>query len=575
MSFYLVRHDPDGTASDPEIAALAEKHGFRPSAPVRAAGWRLDLFDNASGNGVHRHRTGQDRVLASVGLFLYGGHAGAEALAACDADRRAGRDWRSRTHGHFTLLDIGPDRIELLCDGAGAHKLYHDRDRHRFSNSFLALLACEPAPRFDRLGVYHYAFNGALHGDRTLIEGIAQAPAGSKIALAAETGATDLPSLVRPGPEIADIGMAEAVDLCLAPLRGTIGDLGRATRGKVRLSMSGGFDSRLLLALMIEAGIRPELYVYGGPDDTDVRVARAVAAHEGLVIRHVDKSLGEPPAPADMPAILERNLAMFDGWKNDGLFDNGNDAPDRMSRHEDGFVPVNGGLGEIFRNFFNLRNRSYRADEIVDAFYRQYCRHWTTDRFDEDAYRADMKAAIVAQCHETGPAMGPQQAQLLYALFRGRFWTARDAENNQRFGAMAFPFIEHDAICAAARIPLRLKAFGKLQAAMISSVNPGLAGLPSSYGFAFDKPFPPGWYAASMKSLLRPVRLRPWLWRTSRRPARRRPLELTPEHLAAAIDPAMPAMASCFRIEALDDVNLINRVATLEYLAARHAIAVG
>lgn len=575
MSFYLARRDPSGDLPVPAITDRAQQHGFRPAPGLRVGSWRFDFFDNVAGNGLHRLDIGADRHLIGVGLVIYDGHSGADALKALARDRDTGEAWQDKLRGHFTLIMIANGQAELFCDILGAHKIYHDAGPDAFSNSFLALLATQTRPHFDTSGVYDFALNGALHCGQTLISGCRHAPAGRMVTLGDQVGESELWSLVPPEPELRDIGTADAVAMCLEPLRAAIGDLVAATGGKLRLSLSGGFDSRLLLALMLEAGARPELFVYGSRGDGDVEAALAIARTLGLDIRHIDKSTAGGPLVADMPSILERNLVMFDGWKNHGLFDNGNDRIDRQTRHEGGFIPVNGGLGGIFRNFFNIFDGSYSIGNLIDAFYRQYIPEWFTDAFDETGYLAKMTGAMRAQCHESGPILSPQQTQLMYPLFRGRFWTGRDGELNQRFGAMAFPFMDKGIIRTVARMPLRLKTYGTLQALMITELNPELSAIQSSYGFPFDRPLTLRWRLGCMKSLMRPTGLRPWLWRNFRRESGGFSPELDQPHLAAVIDPSMPVMASYFRIAALDNEAVFNRVASLEYLARQFDIAAG
>ena len=52
------------------------------------------------------------------------------------------------------------------------------------------------------------------------------------------------------------------------------------------------------------------------------------------------------------------------------------------------------------------------------------------------------------------------QVEQIYPRFRGRFWTGHDASNNQRFGPMFFPYLEHAAISNTAKIPIRFKDLG-------------------------------------------------------------------------------------------------------------------
>ena len=54
------------------------------------------------------------------------------------------------------------------------------------------------------------------------------------------------------------------------------------------LSMSAGFDSRVLLACFLECGIRPRLLVMGREGATDVRIVRRIASTFGLRVQIVD-----------------------------------------------------------------------------------------------------------------------------------------------------------------------------------------------------------------------------------------------------------------------------------------------
>ncbi len=56
----------------------------------------------------------------------------------------------------------------------------------------------------------------------------------------------------------------------------------------VVLSMSAGFDSRVLLGCFLECGIRPTLLVMGREDTTDARVAETIAFTFGLPLQIVD-----------------------------------------------------------------------------------------------------------------------------------------------------------------------------------------------------------------------------------------------------------------------------------------------
>lgn len=56
------------------------------------------------------------------------------------------------------------------------------------------------------------------------------------------------------------------------------------------LSLSAGYDSRVLLALCLQAGHRPAVFTMGTPEATDVKVARLLAQRAGLHIDRVEIS---------------------------------------------------------------------------------------------------------------------------------------------------------------------------------------------------------------------------------------------------------------------------------------------
>src|SRR5213075_2206278 len=105
-----------------------------------------------------------------------------------------------------------------------------------------------------------------------------------------------------------------------------------------------------VLAALRAAGCRPHLFVYGGPDSTDVRIARDIATAEGLEIEWVDK----------------------EAW--------------RAPRHKGGALSVSGGCGEIFRNFFFLPDRRFSAAAVARTFYARYAKTDVTDGFDERVF---------------------------------------------------------------------------------------------------------------------------------------------------------------------------------------------
>ncbi len=78
----------------------------------------------------------------------------------------------------------------------------------------------------------------------------------------------------------------------------------------VYLSMSGGFDSRVILSSLLASGIRPSLLTCGSEDATDVVISRQIAAHFDLPIEVISLS------PADYLEHGERISRLTNGTKS-------------------------------------------------------------------------------------------------------------------------------------------------------------------------------------------------------------------------------------------------------------------
>ncbi|MBK1668944.1 hypothetical protein CKO28_12975 [Rhodovibrio sodomensis] len=570
MSVYLLASAHSADTCSEQVLPLYTQAGFALRERISLGPYALWLLDNPNVPALCTVRTQDGRFAAALGAFVYEGRSGRDALGGFLEDfPTKTEDLWSSTRGHFSIVIYQGGETSVMCDGLGAHKIYYLPDYTIASNAFLAPLAGCRRPTVDAHGAYVYAWNGAFFGGRTPVQQVRSLPANTILRIRERAEAVQKPS-----PILAALDTHEKPTDPVAHNLHTVmrctSDISAAYTSDVALSFSGGYDSRLLLAALVAGGQRPSLFVYGTPGDTDVRIAEQVAEAEGLTFSHIDKR-GEPPCGDAFADLVAQDLVVFDGWKNEGLIDIGTDHADRVARNTGGKVPFNGGLGEIYRNFYNLRDRDYTAEDVVACFYRQYRPSWATNAFDALDYTNTLADQMRAQLNTSQERLSPTQAQLLYALFRGRFWTAREAEINQRFGPMHFPFLEHDCITASIHVPMADRHFGRAQREMIRRAHERVASYPSSYGFAFSGR--PSWrYRANViASLARPVGMRPMLAR-ARRGEPSRPLHLRADRLAQIIDPAFPSMSRFFQVHRIDDADTLNRVATLEYLCTRFGV---
>jgi hypothetical protein len=312
------------------------------------------------------------------------------------------------------------------------------------------------------------------------------------------------------------------------------------------------------------------VYVYGGSEDADRRVALEIGGAEGLDIQAIDKGKLPVLRPHDTPGHVERNYVHFDGWKPSGIFDSGIDSGDRRQRVSDVGAIVIGSGGEIYRNFFYLFDKSFSARELVATFYSRFDPNACTAEFDERRYVDTLAAQIIEDVGASGDRLDRSEVELVYPLFRLKYWTARDVVINHRFGWAIYPFMYPELICGSPTIPIRWKSFGLFESLLIRSISSRIASYQSAYGFPFDRD-PPAWYRLQMlPTYCRPPWLRRYSYRVKKHRAEARPLYLSADHLGTVMDPSLPRLSELFRIARINDPEAFGRVATLEYLLERH-----
>jgi len=576
MSFFLLCKNDGVQESIARFIASASSNRLPLSRKIDLGDRQLLLFDDQNGTGLPYLGRENGDFIAVLGSLIADGEIAPDCLPRLlDRFDPESFDWQGLLGTHLILV-CKSGTLYVAGDGLGACKIYADTQNSVWSNSFLAMCEITRPRTFDRQACYEYVINGSVFGSRTLVEGISSLPANAILSVAPDGARIhQRPSPVENSSLGESITLDQAADYHCTRLEKVFAPIARNFGDRIRLSFSGGFDSRLMLAMLLAHEARPTLFVYGQEHDDDVQIAQTICKAEGLAVEWIDKSAAPPSDPDAFAQEALKNLFAFDGWKVENpLFDFGEDREDRLRRHLDGQVPLNGSLGEIYRNFFYMPDKSSSTGGVVSTFYSRYDPRAFTDRFNEHDYRTAMAAAMREAIGTKSDELERSQVEELYPNFRGRFWTGRDAQINQRFGPMFFPYLEHTAISNTAKIPINLKDLGYLQGRMISRINPRLAAYPSDYGFSLDGPRPLKYRLKSYLGTQRPPVVRKHSFRLTHRAMEPRIGALSPDYLERAIDMEFPIMRSLFNLDAVHSAAQFGIIATLEYLGQRYDLQV-
>lgn len=571
---FLMKADDPGRTDAVLAAARAQLglHGFPAGAERSLPGWRLLHAPHIIGGPESFLAEGNDFV-AVAGTLTYDGAIGRPALEALlRTIRLPSPDW-SRLGGHFAALVHRGGRTFLLIDYFAAFQLFRDEEGTLFSTSLLAAANALPRLSFDHQGLYEFAFNVVPIGDDTVFRELKTVGPDEVVELT--TGGAVVHRVTKPLPEAA---VATPVEERIERHRQRLIDVVRRHvqrfGDRVYCPLSGGLDSRLLLAALRAEGCRPNIYVYGGLDTPDVRIARYIAASEGFELECVDKDSRrlKPDAFAEQ---VERNFQEYDGLPVEGeLFESGSNAAARDARHRGGALAASGGCGEIYRNFFFLPDRPLSAAAVTRTFFARYDRRDATALFDEAGFLSAIENKVLAAIGRSGDRspLPRTLVEHIYPRVRCRAFFGREISLESRYGAYLMPFLDHEVVAEAITLPMSLKNAGRFEAMLLNAIDPALARHPSAYGHHFAEP--PG-LRHRLDEWLTRVRP-PWLRQKSYAIRRRlrRPTDqigglLSPDYLGRVLDLDFPAMRRFFRMERISDRGLLRRIACLEYFAAR------
>lgn len=572
--FLVQARDPDfAEAALGEARAQFALHGLRAPFEARVGGWHLLHAPHIIGGPENLLVEGDDLV-AVAGTLTCDGEIGEAALRALLAMAPLTEpDW-SRLGGQFVAFLRAGGRSFLFTDYFAAFQLFHDSGRRFFSTSLLSAARALPKLSLDPQSVYEFAFNVVPIGDDTVLREIKRL-GPERIVELAEGGAV-LHDVAKPLPsEPAEMPLPERIALHKERLGTVLAPHIRRFGDNIVCPLSGGLDSRLLLAALKAEGSRPNVYVYGSEGDADVRIAEAIGAARGFRVERIDKEAHRAPDPDRFAEQVERNFHDYDGLPNFGtLFDAGGHAFARDRRHAGGALAASGGCGEVYRNFFFLPDRPVPAAAVARTFFARYLQADLTAAFDEREFLRAIEDKILAALGLAGERSPLPRAivEQIYPRVRCRALFGKEISDESRYGAYLMPFFDHRIVAAGIALPMALKNAGRFEAMLIQTIDPDLAALPSAYGHDFAGPPSWGHRFGEWSTRIRPA------WARQKSYAARRRLGpvtdehgglLAPDYLGRVIDLDFPVMRRFFRPERVTDNGLSRRIACLELFAAR------
>jgi asparagine synthase (glutamine-hydrolysing) len=367
-------------------------------------------------------------------------------------------------------------RLLLVLDQLGAWPLYM-RLLPRgvaIGSAALPLAKLPPAVDIDPIGVSEMLTFGQLMAEHTLYRGVEALPPGARFVLTA--GQVERTRTEAPSTPAARRTLAMAADLVHATLAETTSSI-LAPDHRPALLLSGGLDSRLILALLATQGAHPRAYTFGQPGCADERLARRAAAVVG-----VDHQV-RPWTPDGLARVLEPCAALTDGHIS-ALHFHGADILWEMrqgaSHQWNGFAG-DAILGGSFAHpryslpgpplperLFTVFNQILRPGELSAVIQPRMA----SDLADQP------RAALARALAVVPPGPAPDRArQFLLATRVGRL-AAAGLAIDRHFMPVITPYAEVPALGVMAELRLAERRFGRALAQALVRHHPELARIP-------------------------------------------------------------------------------------------------
>ena len=564
--FFLVRGGLDVSRSVAAAERICAKMGFAHPKILSAAGTVVYVYPKRGQPHANAITFANGDFVVACGTFIFRGEIGEAALRAFynvfDGDVSLLDD----AICHFVVIVFKSGRIHVAADRFGGYHVFRNAMATMVSSSFLVAASAIDRVTITAQSVYEYVFNGVISGNDTLFAEISLIPIGSSLAIEGESPTLQQPTL-DPPRAVFSLSRAELVKRSLAELDLKFGILTKLFGDRVTSALSGGYDSRLILAMLRRCGSRPRVYVYGRPTDPDVAIASTIARGEGFALDVIDKDERIIVDPAELSEIVARTYLAIDGYTWAGLFDNGAEQEQRALRVAGGAIALNGGGGEIFRNFFYLSDRRYSPRELLWSFYAQFDPHACSDGFDGKRYFRDLERKIL-ELVGAGERLERTTVEWLYHRFRCRSWDGRVDTINGQHGFTGLPFLCGRITELASRIPVQWKHHGAFESELIRNVDARLAAYPSVYGHDFSMPPSISARAWGYTTYLRPPAVRRLSHRVKYRWGRGAHWGgyLAPAYVNPVLQGGVEAMRAFFRLDQVGDPAQVARILSLEYL---------
>jgi len=560
--FLLIKDRQKQSGLIEDTLEIFHKKNLRLNKKITFKDYSLYVFYKRSHEIENIYYLDENNFLIVVGTFIYNGEVGTNSLKEFFTNFSDKTIDFSKLLGHYCVIINKNAQMCIFNDYEGIYHIYSNIDKSCFSNSFLALSKVIPQKTLSVQEIYEYLFYGTFYGDKTILKEINL--------LSNKEICKIFPQNVNHTKKYSSFW--ETCDLTpdsnIEKVSRNIIEYFRSLRdnfqNNIIMGLSGGFDSRLMLASLLANDIKPKVYVSGEENSLDYNISKMISENENLDFTNYRESLENKLATEEFREFIIDKFFNIDCFGNSGLFSFVINMD--FLNSQKALLNLNGGAGEIYRNLWYLKDKNLTVNNILKSVYYNFDIKICSNHFDRSTFFQTLEDKIKFICDIRDENLNPTVIQSVYPSFELKYFAGKVISYLNQYSYSLLPFSEVRFTRESNRIPLKYKEAGIFEAALINKINPKIASYISVYGHNFSDEIKLRHKLYDIFLINTPFFIRPILWKIkSKMKALDKPYYLSKQYLKSIFESEEFIMKKYVKLNLIKDTATYSRALTLEY----------
>lgn len=478
------------------VRNVFNEKGFSAPAQFTLNDMTLWLYKKQLVDEDNYYFTENGSAIFASGTLIYKGKSYIDTLRCLIWDFERDQVDLNDIIGAFSIILLKDGKLYVLTDRSDMCHIYINREQTIVTSSFLAMIAAQTQRlSLNRMACLEQLMIGYTVAPDTIIKEISILTESMK---KAHNGSSYSFIVYPESPACRNNSNCEDFNGCVHYQLKSLNDYFQqiaplAKDYGVDIGLSGGYDSRLnlLLTSRLPAKISGHTHSSAG-HRTEQKIAEAITAKKNISLRSIHINNPTEITEEQLMANLSDSFYFYDGRTNKtmGTYNDVHTRKYRIAILDKNKLGLNGLGGELFRNHDHTYIGKINFGEWIKYYLMDL---YAVSSLNKKELRSFLEYVIFkySEILDMRPAKYKYIDRFATRRFYASVWfpysagIKSQAENQLAFFLM--PFCEYTIRNKALQATPFIGVNGKFESAMMMELDREVAGIPSSYGFAFGK----------------------------------------------------------------------------------------